>query len=99
MASKLHIITVNVQGIRDKQKRNRFYEWAKNQKADIILVQETHFTDELLPYIRTEWKGEIIHSLGTSQSRGVSIFISKNINAEIIDTTLDHEGRYIISNI
>ena len=81
MASKLHIITVNVQRIRDKQNVIDSMNVLKIKKADIILVQETHFTDELLPYIRTEWKGESIHSLGTSQSRGVSIFISKNINA------------------
>ena len=99
MIQKLHTVTINAQGLRDKIKRNRFYEWVKNQKANIILVQETHFSEEILPFIRTEWKGEIIHSIGTSQSRGVSIFICKNINAEIIDTTIDQDGRYIILNI
>ena len=99
MASILHLITVNVQGLRDKQKRNRFYEWSKNQKANVILVQETHFSDELIPYIRSEWKGEILHSIGTSQSRGVSIFIHEKLHAEIIDSVIDNNGRYIITNL
>ena len=97
--NNLHITTINTQGLRDKQKRNRLYEWVKQQKAKLVLVQETHFTEEMLPFIRTEWAGEIIHSIGTSSSRGVSIFIHKTLNAEIIDKLVDKEGRYIVANI
>ena len=99
MVPQLHLITLNVQGLRDKLKRNRFYEWVKNQKANIILAQETHFSNEIIPYIRAEWQGEIIHSIGTSQSRGVSIFIHNSLQAEIIDTYIDLNGRFIIANV
>ena len=97
--SDLHILTINTQGLRDKLKRNRFYQWVKQQKAKIIFAQETHFTENMLPFIKTEWPGDIIHSIGTSNSRGVSIFIHEKLNAEIINSTIDEEGRYIIMNV
>ena len=97
--NNLHILTINTQGLREKQKRNRFYQWVKQQKAKIIFAQETHFTEDIIPFIRTEWPGDIIHSIGTSNSRGVSIFIHEKLNAEIIDTTVDKDGRYIITNL
>ena len=48
MKSKLlHICTVNSKGLQSSEKRNRLIEWSKQQKCDILLLQETHFTDKL----------------------------------------------------
>ena len=81
----IHLLTINAQGLRDKQKQNRFYTYIKQQKANVIFIQETHLTQELEPIfnINSTWK--TIHCHGTSQSRGVSILINNKINAEIID--------------
>jgi exonuclease III len=43
----LHLLTINAQELRDKTKRQRLYEWCKQQNPDIVLKQETHFTNEL----------------------------------------------------
>ena len=95
----LHITTINTQGLLDKAKRNRLYLWIKHQRSNIILLQETHFTEKLSPFIRSEWHGTSLHSFGTSQSRGVSILIKNNFQHEIIDSFSDNEGRFIIVNI
>ena len=47
MASQLHIISINTQGLRDFNKRSRLREWAHSQKSDILFLQETHFTYEI----------------------------------------------------
>lgn len=96
---KLHILTVNSQGLGDKQKRGRFYLWVKQQKGNIILVQETHFTKSTVPYVKSEWKGEVIHSFGTTKSCGVAIFITNNVTCEILDTYNDEEGRIALVNL
>ena len=96
---KLHITSINTQGLRNINKRNRFYAWCKQQKASIIFTQETHFTNDIISQVKSEWEGQTIHSVGTSNSRGVSIFIHKNINVQIQDTTIDENGRYIICNV
>lgn len=99
MTSKIHILTINTQGLGDKEKRGRFYAWVRQQKGNIILAQETHFKETMMPYIKTEWQGEVIHSFGTTKSKGVSIFIDKKINPEIINTHKDREGRLLLINV
>ena len=85
----VHFISLNVQGLRNKDKRVRF-----------VFIQETHFTIELEYLIKQEFNEFYIHhSYGTSNSRGVSILISKKLNANVIDTKIDDNGRYILINI
>ena len=44
MADKIRFITLNVRGITDLTKRNKFMLWIKNQKAQIAFLQETYCT-------------------------------------------------------
>ena len=43
----LKIITVNAQGLRQKQTRLIAFSVLKRQRPDIVLLQETHWTDEM----------------------------------------------------
>lgn len=86
MTSKqLHCITVNARGLREKKKRMTMFQWLKQQKCDVALVQETHFTSEMTDFVDMDWAGKAFHSLGSSQSRGVSIFIKPKINIDVVD--------------
>lgn len=76
-------------------KRKKQMMWARDQKANIIFLQETH-SDEKTEYIwRKQWNSEAIFAHGTSQARGTAILFSKNLNVHIIDRTIDTEGRYV----
>lgn len=44
--SNIHILTLNVQGVCDKCKQQRLFQWAKQQKAKVLFLQETHLTAE-----------------------------------------------------
>ncbi|VDI23717.1 Hypothetical predicted protein [Mytilus galloprovincialis] len=74
---KLHICTVNAKGLQQTEKRKRLIEWTKQQKCDILLIQETHFTDNLKESLKKEFEGELIFSNGQSNARGVSIWLKK----------------------
>jgi exonuclease III len=95
----LHLLTINAQGLRDKTKRHRLYEWCKQQHPDILFIQETHFTNELENIIAKEWNGTAIHSYGSSQSRGVSILLGSKLQFEHIDTYCTGDGRLLLTNI
>ena len=43
----INCISLNVRGVRNKNKQLNIFNWLKNQKADIILLQETHLTTEM----------------------------------------------------
>lgn len=97
----LHLLTLNVQGLREQRKRYRLYEWLKNQKFGIALVQETHFSNEIVNEINNEINdfATAFHSFGKSNSRGVSVFFSKKLPISIINFISDADGRYIMLNI
>ena len=50
----LQIVSLNIRGLQNKNKRNRMFQYFKTKKIDIILLQETYSTvqDE------NEWKTE-----------------------------------------
>lgn len=94
-----HICSLNCQGLGNKEKRLRLKEWVKTQKCDILFIQESHFTEKLETDLKLEFRENIFHSFGSSQARGVSIYIKHNLNYEIIDKYEDKEGRLLILNV
>jgi hypothetical protein len=44
MLDTLHLCSLNCQGLGQKEKRQRLFQWVKNQKTHILYAQETHFT-------------------------------------------------------
>ena len=97
MSNKIDIIkfnSFNCGGLRDTTKCNHIFSLLRNSHAGITLVQETHSTVDDENIWQTEWGNEIIFSLGTSVSRGVSILIPKNIKIDlnILSTKKDTQG-------
>ena len=95
-----HLISLNTQGIRDFNKRSRLIQWLKQQRVDILFLQETHFTHDLENSIRIEFIDyDLFHSFGTRASKGCSIMFDKKINYKIINFEADKIGRYIFINV
>jgi exonuclease III len=72
---QLICITLNVRGIRDATKRPRNLEWAKRQRVDILMLQETHITHDIVESVNRDWNGQCFHSYGETNARGVSIYL------------------------
>ena len=92
---KFALISQNVRGLREKMKRNIIFEQMK-EKADIIFLQETHSTPDQEERWKTESGCKTLFSHGSSNARGVMILFSKSLDMEIIESTTDEDGRYII---
>ena len=96
----VHLLSLNVQGIRAQSKRLRLKEYIKQQNAQIILIQETHFTSEIEDSIKQDFQNfNLYHSFGSNVSKGCSILIAHSLNCEIIDFHKDKNGRYLLLNI
>lgn len=65
------IVTLNVNGMSDNNKRNAIYYWCRKKKIDIVCLQETHSTDKV--GLNSMWNH------GLSNSRGVAILFSEKI--------------------
>ena len=88
-------VSQNVKGLREKIKRLTVFEHLK-KKGDIIFLQESHSTPEDESKWKEECEGEVLFSHGASNARGVMIIFSKKLELEIVRSTLDEGGRYII---
>ena len=75
MLDTLHLCSLNCQGLGQKEKRQRLFQWAKNQKTHILFAQEAHFTENTILSLKQEFSGDIYNSHGNSQSRGQFQFL------------------------
>ena len=58
-------------------------EWSKQQQCNILLMQETHFSQNIQNKLIQDFKGNLYQSNSTSNSRGVAIWIKKECRVQI----------------
>ena len=98
MDNYLNILSLNVKGIRARDKRLKLFKWFSGKhKADIVFLQETHSTASDENTWAEEWGGKIYFSHGETNAKGVCIMIK---NTHIIHNVhFDTSGRYIMIDI
>lgn len=89
----------NVNGLRNPDKRREIFHYLRTFKTDLILLQETHSTQEVERVWSNEWGNQIIFNHGTSAARGVVILFDGRLPIKIDTIRTDLEGRYIIADI
>ena len=93
------ILTLNVNGLRNKIKRQTLFKFINTIQADIILLQETHSTINNENIWKTEWSSSKLYfNHGETNSKGVLIAIKKDFNIEIENIIKDDSGRVLILN-
>ena len=95
----LKIITVNAKGLRQKQRRLTAFNVLKRQRPDYVLLQETHWTDEVKNEIRNDWGHDILFSNGTASARGTAMLFNPRLDYNIHNTMTDNNERTICALI
>ena len=93
------IVSLNVCGLRDLSKRRQLYRVVKEKGAVIVFLQETHCTPEVDKLWEMEWAGVMLNACGESNDRGVSILFKKGFKYQVVNSTFDPEGRFLITKI
>lgn len=94
--SRLSLISVNVQGLGNFQKRRDVFQYLKQKQASIYFLQDTHFTKTEEKQIRSEWGYECLFSSYSTQSRGVCILFNNNFDFKVKSVDRDPNGNYLI---
>jgi len=95
----LKCCTLNVRGLHNSAKRTKLFEWILDNNYDIAFLQETYCTQKLLPYFKSTWKGEDVHSLTDSDhSRGTCILFNPKLKVNIIGNHASEDGRLLLVN-
>lgn len=92
----LNIMTLNTKGLNISEKRRMLLHDMQRMKADITLLQETHFRGDTFPVLKNRYYPTVYHSTySETKSRGVSILISARIPWTLIDMKTDPLGRFL----
>ena len=89
-------LSLNVRGLRDLDKRKSIFTWVKNQEADIIFLQETYSTPDVVDNWKYQWSGEMFYSHGSNHSKGVLVLIRDTLQFELKSVKNDTRGRFVI---
>ena len=89
------LLSVNSQGLRSPDRRKSAFSYFLRCRPDIILLQETHWTDDIEMQIQREWDGEIIVNHGTNTARGVAILLHSRLECSVKQKRCDNEGRIL----
>jgi exonuclease III len=74
------------------------FHWFSNHGVSkgVIFIQETHTSEDSYREWKCIFKGEIIMSHGTNNSKGVAILLGNKLEHKIKSEIIDKKGRYII---
>ena len=76
-----------------KDKRDKMFCWLKDQSYNIILLQETHSTSDVIDNWTAEWGNKAFFSGLKSNSLGVCILINDEYNCDILNYSDIVQGR------
>ena len=97
--STCHFLSLNVRGLRNKQKRHQIFRWFRHQKANVIFIQETYWSRDLENIVRCEWRGPCFFSHGSNHAGGVAILFEYNMPIEQARVVQEKEGRLLIIHV
>lgn len=92
-------ISLNTRGISNTRKRRIIFTWLRNQKGDIIFLQETHSIAGCEVSWKKQWGASLFCFHGANNSRGVAILIRNNFDCIVEETVIDTNGRFIILKV
>lgn len=94
--AKYILISHNVQGFNAPTKRAKAFAYYHKQGADIVMLQETHFSKLSSPKYLNARYPQFYLSSGGEKKRGVAICFSRRTPFTPITVLRDHEGRYLM---
>jgi exonuclease III len=95
MADTIRIATVNCQGLNTPSKRKDVLNFYKSKGYSIICLQDTHFTENLEPFVETQWGYKCVFNSFSSNSRGVAVLFNNNFELKLHRVKRDEEGNVL----
>jgi exonuclease III len=81
--ANLKCISLNVRGLRGNGKRKALFRLFRDNKFDVICLQETYITENVSTAWQLEWGGELYYSEGSNHSQGLVILIKKGLQHKV----------------
>ena len=86
----LKLLTLNVRGLRNNNKRKRVFTWLKKLNYDVICLQETHSSEYTEHIWKSQWpQMAMFFSHGEKNAKGTAILLNKQYYNEHTCTVVD----------
>ena len=89
------LLSLNVRGLNDNNKRHAVFRWLKRQEADIIFLQETYTNHVDEQKWERDWGNKCIFVHGSKHSCGLMILFQNSLDINIKEVKKDKNGRFI----
>ena len=99
MSSNLKILSFNVNGLGEIRKRTDTLDTLKRKNANIIMLQETHWTSDLEEQIAKEWGFDCIVNGSATNKNGVAILFCNNFEFTVHNIIRGNNGSFLILDI
>ena len=93
---ELKIMSMNCRGLGEQRKRRDVMHFIRHTDFNVIFLQDTHITTQMIPYFDNLWRGTCYHSCFSSRSRGNSILIKNSVQYNLITTINSASGNFVI---
>ena len=77
-------------------KRRKLFNYLKQQRHDIVMLQETHSSLAEEELWCKQWEGKIFFNHGETNARGVCTLVRKGLHVEEHNVQKDKNGQYLI---
>ena len=94
-ASQIRLISFNANSIGKNPKRSQVFCYLRKKRPDILIVVDTRLSKDVENIVKAEWGGYAEFSSFDSQSRGVAIFVQKNLPIKFLDKFSDLRGNIL----
>ncbi len=95
----IRLLSLNVRGLNDTEKRQSIFRWFKAQNQDVISLQETYSGEKNEQLWNKEWGSQCVYLHGTNHSCGLMILFSESLDLKIKNTIKDSKGRFILLKV
>lgn len=93
------LISINTQGLWSDDRRQLAFNFFRRNRFEIILLQETHWTEDIHRKIQQEWNGKILFNDGSASAHGVAILFHGKLDFDIKHSSRDNSGRTLTTTI
>ena len=90
---KAYFCSLNARGLNRARKRRQLFRWLHNYKFDVIFLQETYSTKDVVAIWNSEWA---FYSHGSNHSKGVAILFNPKLDVHIEKIETGKNGRYLM---
>ena len=82
--NKVKVLSANCQGLQNKQKRTDVLGYFTQKDANILCLQDTHWTEKDLKDIKNIWSADCYIHGSKTNATGVAILFRNNFEYEVL---------------